>query len=76
MTESKNEGGFGFRDLQAFNSALLASMAAHLFEDPSSLWAQVMKGLYFPSCNFMQASKGGRSSWGWSSLLHGRDVMQ
>lgn len=34
-----------------------------------------MKGLYFPKCNFWQAGKGSCPSWGWQSLLAGRNAI-
>lgn len=73
MTRSKSDVGFGFREIQAFNLALLRKMAAQLLADPSSLWAQVLKGIYFPHSAFIAAVKGGRPSWAWHSLLAGRD---
>lgn len=59
MTKSKSEDGFGFREFQAFNSAILANMAARVLSEPNSLWVQVMKGIYFPSIDFLHVSKGG-----------------
>lgn len=73
---SKREGGFGFRELQDFNSSMLAVMVARITSEPNNLWAQVMKGIYFPSVNFFQAGKGVRVSWGWTSILHERDILQ
>lgn len=32
----------------------------------------MLKGIYFPHTDFLSATKGGRASWGWSSLLEGR----
>ncbi|KAF7807120.1 reverse transcriptase [Senna tora] len=29
----------------------------------------MLKRLYFPSCSFMEAKKGARASWAWSSIL-------
>lgn len=59
MTKSKSEVGFGFRELHAFNSAMLAVMAARIISEPGNLWVQVMKGIYFPSSHFFKAAKGG-----------------
>lgn len=36
----------------------------------------VLKIIYFPNNEFMQASLGSRASWGWVSLLNGRDVLK
>lgn len=76
MTLAKKVGGFGFKELTTFNVALLANMAARVLHEPNALWVQVLKGIYFPRSDFMQALKGGRASWGWSSLLAGRDVIK
>ncbi|CAN6587433.1 unnamed protein product [Malus baccata var. baccata] len=71
----KHLGGMGFRNFQEFNDALLAKQCWRLIADPDSLWAQVMKARYFPNCSFLDASKGGRASWAWSSLLVGRELI-
>lgn len=52
------EDGFGFREFQAFNPAILANMAARVLSEPNSLWVQVMKGIYFPSIDLLHVSKG------------------
>ena len=72
----KRLGGLGFRNFQDFNDALLAKQCWRLIVDPESLWARVMKARYFPRCSFLDATKGRRASWAWSSLLAGRDLMQ
>lgn len=45
-------------------------------EEPGAMWVQILKGLYFPKCSFLDAKKGGRTSWGWSSILVGRDMLK
>ncbi|KAF7801660.1 uncharacterized protein G2W53_040771 [Senna tora] len=38
--------------------------------------AWMLKGIYFPNGDLMEAKKGSRASWGWSSLLVGRDTLK
>lgn len=75
MTPGKKDDDFGLRELYAFNSAMLATMASWNMTEPNTLWVKVTKSLYFPSTDFFHAVKGGTTSWGWSSLLAGRDVL-
>lgn len=65
----------GFRELEAFNVALLGKMTMRILKEPNALWVSVLKGIYFPNSDFLQAGKGSRSSWAWSSLLEGRRVV-
>ncbi|KAF7829488.1 reverse transcriptase [Senna tora] len=37
--------------------------------------ARVVKGIYFPNSDFLNAKKGSRASWGWYSILVGRDAL-
>lgn len=75
LKDRKDNGGLGFRDLMAFNKALLAKQAWRLIHCPLSLWSQLCKGLYFHSQNFLRATKGAYPSWGWQSILIGRDSL-
>jgi hypothetical protein len=66
----------GFRDLPTFNLALLAKQGWQLLMKPESLYARVMKGKYFPHCDFMQAKKGKDSSHTWRAILSGRYALE
>jgi len=69
----KNEGGLGFKDLKAFNQAMLGKQAWRISQKPHSLLSKLMKGLYHPHCEFWQAGNGSRPSWGWRSVIVGRN---
>ncbi|CAL9026169.1 unnamed protein product [Prunus brigantina] len=75
MGLSKAAGGMGFKNLGYFNDAMLARQAWRIICNPGALWVQILKGLYFPDCSFLEAQNGGRASWAWSSILVGRDII-
>lgn len=68
-------GGLGFRDLMAFNRAMLGKQARRLIQHPTALWSLLFKGIYFHSMDFLHVDKGYRSSWGWQGLILGRDLI-
>lgn len=76
MTKHKKQGGYGFRELQAFNYAMLSKSAAMLLAEPNALWVRFLKELYSSNTEFMHAVKGGRPSWAWESIINGRDVLK
>lgn len=76
MTTSKSMGGLGFRELQTFNQSLLTKMAARVIGEPTALWVKILKGVYFPNGDFMEAKKGGRASWACSSIIFEREVLK
>lgn len=65
----------GFRDLITFNKSMLGKQAWRLFQHPQAIWSRLFKGLYFRYSSFQSATSGHRPSWGWQSLLKGRDVI-
>ncbi|KAF7824035.1 reverse transcriptase [Senna tora] len=71
----KKDGGLGFKDFQKFKIALLAKQAWRILENPDDLWVQVLKGSYFSNGDFLNAKKGYRASWAWSSILEGRNLL-
>ena len=47
MCRAKSNGGMGFRNLQAFNLAMLAKQGWRLLSNPDSLYAKVFKARYY-----------------------------
>ena len=66
----------GFRDLHAFNLAMLAKQAWRLVKDNRSLFYKVYKARYFPHCSFMEAELGNNPSFVWRSLLAAREIIK
>ena len=58
MCKSKNKRGIGFRNLQAFNLAMLAKQAWRILSNPDSLVARVLKARYFLTGDFLNAKLG------------------
>lgn len=66
----------GFRDINAFNLAVLAKQAWHLIHGPHSLFYCVYKARYFPTCSFLDVELGNNPSCVWQSLLQARDIIR
>lgn len=75
MTKPKHLGGLGFRDLEIFNLALLLKQAWRLLQNPTSLSARILKGVYFPDVSLFEATLGNHPSQIWRAILDGRDIM-
>ncbi|XP_043717635.1 uncharacterized protein LOC122665544 [Telopea speciosissima] len=75
LCKPKSRGGLGFKDSKFQNRALLAKVAWRLWSSPNSHWAKFLKSIYFPQCDFLDARVGNLPSWGWRSLLVGREVL-
>ncbi|CAL5413426.1 unnamed protein product [Camellia sinensis] len=71
----KSEGGLGFRDFYDFNLALVAKQRWRLVKYLNSLCARMLKGIYFPHSNFMEASRGRCASWAWAGLIQSRKIL-
>lgn len=76
MQEQKNYGGMGFRDMVAFNKALLAKQIWRIIDKPNSLVAKVLKARYFKHNDIMDASTGVNSSFIWRSIMWSKDILK
>ena len=72
----KIEGGLGFRDLRAFNLALLAKQGWCLQTHTSSLVHRVFKAKYFPEGDFLTATLGSSPLYAWRSIMAAQKIVQ
>ena len=71
----KREGVLGFKDLAAFNQALLAKQVWRIMQNPNCLMARVLQARYFPEGNILDAKLKKKASYAWKSILHGKDLI-
>jgi hypothetical protein len=76
MMRPKREGGLGFRDIYAFNMAMLAKQCWRLWQFPNSLCARVLKAKYFANTSVLEAKPKAGMSYTWRSVLRGLEVMK
>ena len=75
MTFPKSVGGFGFRDLELFNQALLAKQAWRLLYEPHCLFSRFFRSRYNSKTSFLKSKLGSRPSYGWRSILFGKNLL-
>lgn len=76
MRVSKMEAGMGFRNLKAFNLALLAKMLWYILSKPHSLAATILKDKYLKGYNIMEVRVKPISYWMWKSIIGARMVIE
>lgn len=72
----KEESGMGFRDLRAFNLALLAKQRGRIQQSTNSLVHKVFKAKHFADRTFKEAQLGRRPSYIWRSIMATKDIME
>ncbi|VFQ60660.1 unnamed protein product [Cuscuta campestris] len=76
MTKPKKFGGLGFKDIHAFNLALLGKQGWRLLTKPHSLLSKVFKARYYPKGSFLEASTGPNPSFVWRSILAAQPLIK
>ena len=76
MCKSKLQGGMGFRNLKAFNSAMLAKQGWRLLSNPSSLVARLYRAKYHPTGDILGAKLGSAPSYAWQSIYNNLEVIR
>ncbi|CAL9002074.1 unnamed protein product [Prunus brigantina] len=75
LCQPKDLGGLGFRDLYAFNLAMLAKQGWRLIQYPDSLIARVLRAKYFPDKSFLDVPVSDNSSYVWKSICAARKIL-
>jgi hypothetical protein len=75
LSAPKIHGGMGFKDLSAFNLAMLGKQGWKFITEPDSLVAQIFKARYFPSGSYLTATVGHNSSYVWRSIMCARFIV-
>ena len=76
MCKPKSLGGMGFRNLQAFNLAMLAKQAWWVLTNPHSLAARILKVKYFPYGDILNASLSSSPFYNWRSIFQSLKVIK
>ncbi|XP_071939813.1 uncharacterized protein [Coffea arabica] len=69
-------GGLGFRDLQQFNTAMLAKQLWRILTRPNLLVSRIVRGKYFRGSFFWEMNINAGDSWVWKSFLSARELLE
>ncbi|KAL0355668.1 UNVERIFIED_CONTAM: LINE-1 retrotransposable element O protein [Sesamum radiatum] len=75
LCTQKKCGGLGFRDLKAFNAAMLAKQFWRILTEPERLLSRV-KARYFPNSSILEAKPGYNPSFTWRSILASKEIIK
>ena len=76
MCKSNFYGGMGFRNLQAFNLAMLAKQGWRILTNTNSLMARLYKAKYFPHVDVLNYKKANNPSYAWRSIHNSLEVIR
>ncbi|XP_075659081.1 putative mitochondrial protein AtMg00310 [Castanea sativa] len=76
LCKSKLEGGIGFRNLQAFNLAMLAKQGWRPLSNPYSLIARIYKARYYPHGDVLNSKPQCNPSYAWRSIFQALEAIR
>ena len=76
MAQPKCRGGLGFKNIEEYNDSLLGKLSWRILSNPNSLLSRILKGKYFPDCDFMESRDKTGSSHGWTGIMAGKAVLE
>ncbi|CAN0903253.1 Uncharacterized mitochondrial protein AtMg00310 [Linum grandiflorum] len=72
----KDDGGMGFKDLHAYNMAMVGKQGWKLMNSPNALVTRIFKAKYFPRGDFLSAPVGGSPSYAWRSIWGTQELLR
>ncbi|KAG7583713.1 Reverse transcriptase domain [Arabidopsis suecica] len=76
LCNTKATGGLGFKDIEAFNVALLGKQLWRMVTHQESLMAKVFKSRYFRKSDPLNAPLGSRPSFAWRSIHEAQNLIK
>ena len=76
VCKHKDAGGLSFRDLQNFDTALLAKQLWRLIDKLDCLLSKVFKGQYFRNTDPLDPQRSYSPSYGWRSICSARSLVK
>ncbi|XP_058779420.1 uncharacterized protein LOC131653326 [Vicia villosa] len=68
LSMTKKNEGMGFKNLSAFNYAMLGKQVWNFMTKPDILVTRLYKAKYYPNCDFLDSSIGHNPSYVWRSI--------
>ncbi|CAN1321508.1 Putative ribonuclease H protein At1g65750 [Linum perenne] len=72
----KRDGGIGFKNLHAFNLAMVGKQGWKLMKDQDALVTKIFKAKYFPKVDFLSATLRSNPSFVWHGILKTQSLLQ
>ena len=76
LCRPKAVGGLGFKDIEAFNIALLGKQLWRMITHRDSLMAKIFKSRYFSKSDPLNAQLGSRPSFAWRSIIEAQALIK
>jgi len=76
LSVHKNHRGMGFKDLAAFNVAMLGKQGWQLQTNSDSLVSRIFKVLYCPNSSYLDSKLGHNPSFVWHSIFSAKVVVR
>ncbi|CAN1794473.1 Putative ribonuclease H protein At1g65750 [Linum perenne] len=71
----KRDGGIGFKDLHAFNLAMVGKQGWKLMTNKDALVTKIFKAKYFPKVDFLSATLRSNPSFVWHGILKTQSLL-